>query len=80
MLGTLKLEYDRCIISLRESSGISAGEMYKLKISKVRSSKDRLVQSSRQFGGRDGIVSGMNKPLSGARPFKTASSNETCNS
>lgn len=30
-LGTLKVEYDLCIISLREGGGISASEMYRLK-------------------------------------------------
>src|SRR5271170_6603685 len=62
---------------LRESCGISAGEMYRHKISNARSSNDRFAQSFFQFGGREGIASGTNSPLSDARPFRTASSKET---
>jgi hypothetical protein len=62
---------------LRESYGISAGEMYRLKILNARSSNDRFAQSFFQFDGREGIASGTNSPLSDARPFRTASSKET---
>jgi hypothetical protein len=76
-LGTLKVEYDLCIMSLREGGGISAGEMYRLKTSNASPSKGRSAQSFCQFGGREGISSGMNNPLSGARPFRTTSSKES---
>ena len=68
-LGTLKVEYDLCIIFLREGGGISAGEMYRLKTSNASPSKGRLAQSFCQFGGRERISSGMNNLLSGRGPL-----------
>jgi hypothetical protein len=76
-LGTLKVEYDLCIMSLREGSGISAGEMYRLRTSNASLSKVRLARSSCQFGGREEISSGMNNPLSGVGSFRTTSSKES---
>jgi hypothetical protein len=76
-LGTLKVEYDLCIMSFREGGGISAGEMYRLKTSNASPWKGRLALSFCQFGGREGISSGMNNPLSGARSFRTTSSKES---
>src|SRR6266536_647116 len=61
----------------RELCGTSAGEMYRRRISNSRSSNDKFAQSFFQFGGREGIASGTNSPLSDARPFRTASSKET---
>lgn len=78
MSGILKVEYDRHMISLRAAGGISAGEMYKLKIWKASSSNDDRSQSCCQFGGKGGISSGMNSPLSGARSRRTVSSKESC--
>jgi hypothetical protein len=52
--------------------------MYRLKTWNASSSKGRLSQSFCQCGGRDGITSGMNNPLSGARPLRTTSSKESC--
>jgi len=71
-------EYDWRIIALRESCGISAGEMKRLKISNTRDWNGRLAQSFSQSDGREGMISGINSPLSGARPLKTASSKDTC--
>ena len=78
ILGIRKVEYEFRMISSRAAGGISAGEIYKLKTRNARSSKDRFSHSSCQFGGKDGISSGMNKPLSGASPLRTASSKENC--
>ena len=78
MLDTLKVEYDLCMVSLRAAGGISAGEMYRLKIWKASSSNDRLSQSLCQFGGKHGISSGMNNPLSDASPLRMTSSKESC--
>ena len=66
------------MISLRSAEGISAGEIYKEKIRKASSSNVNSSHSVCQFGGRDGITSGMNNPLSGARPLRTTSSKESC--
>ena len=67
-------------MSLRDGGGISAGEMNGLKILIASPSKGRLAQSFCQFGGREGISSGMNNPLSGARPLSTTSSKESYSS
>jgi hypothetical protein len=50
-LGTLKVEYDLCIRSLREGDGISAGEMYRLKTSNASPSKGRLARHSASLVG-----------------------------
>ncbi len=76
-LGTLKFEYDLCTMFLRAADGTSAVEMYKLKIWKASSSNDRLSQSFCQFSGKEGIASGINNPLSRARPLRRTSSKES---
>lgn len=76
-VGSLNVAYDRWMMSFSAFGGISVGEMYRLKIWKASSSKDRLSHSFCQCGGRDGIASGMNSPLSDARPLRTASSKES---
>jgi hypothetical protein len=48
--------------------------MNRLKISNAKDSKERSAQSLSQFDGKCGRISGTNSPLSGARPWKTASS------
>lgn len=61
---------------LRSPEGISEGEMYRERTSYARSWNERLAQAVDQSEGSDGIVSGMNRPLSLARPLSTAASKE----
>lgn len=64
-------------MSLGAADGTSEAEMYKVKIWKASSSNDRLSHSFCQFRGNEGIASGMNNPLSGARPLRRTSSMES---
>jgi hypothetical protein len=61
----------------RSAEGISEGEMKREKISKASSSKDRSFHLEAQLSGKEGISSGMNRPPSFARPFRTTSSKDS---
>lgn len=74
---TLKVEHDLCIMSF-SAGGISAGEIYRLKIWNARSSNDKLHHSFCQLFGKEGISSGINNPLSAARPLRMTYSKESC--
>jgi hypothetical protein len=50
--------------------------MYRERISKASSEKDRFFHFDSQSRGREGIFSGIKSPPSDARPFRTASSKE----
>lgn len=71
------MAYERLMISLRSSEGISLDEMYNDMIRKARSSKLRSRHSVSHPSGRDGISSGMNKPPSEASPLRTTSSKDS---
>ena len=63
--------------SFKSAGGISEGDMYRERISKARSEKDRFFHFDSQSRGKAGISSGMKSPPSAAKPFKTAASNES---
>lgn len=65
------------MMSFKSSEGISLVEMYSEKILKARSSKLRSRHSVSQPAGSSGTCSGMKRPPSEARPFRTTSSNES---
>ena len=65
------------MISLSAAGWISAGEIYKLNIRNASSSNDSFSQSRCQSNGNEGISSGMNSPLSDARPLSTTSSKDS---
>lgn len=68
------------MMSFRSSGGISLGEIYNERISNARSSKIKSRQSDSQELDRAGISSGMKRPPSAARPFRTTSSKDSCSS
>lgn len=63
--------------SFRSAGDISEGEMYRERISNASSEKDRFCHFDSQSRGSEGTSSGMKRPPSAARPFKTTSSNES---
>lgn len=66
------------MISFKSVGGISEGDMYRERSSKANSEKDKFFHFDSQSRGNEGISSGMKRPPSAARPFKTTSSNESC--
>lgn len=72
------MEYERVIMSLRSSGGISSGDMYSERIWNASSWKLRSRHSDSQLSGNLGISSGIKRPPSAARPLITTSSKENC--
>jgi hypothetical protein len=76
--GARKVEEFRLMISFKSVGGISEGYMYRERSSKANSEKDKFFHFDSQSRGNEEISSGMKRPPSAARPFKTTSLNESC--
>ncbi len=68
------------MISFRSAGGISEGEIYRERRLNARSTKESSRHALSQSAGSCGIFSGMKRPPSEARPFRTTSSNDSYSS
>lgn len=71
MSGCRNVWYDFCTSLRRSTSDISSREIYRERTATERSTNEYDFHCVFQFGGRDGMVSGMYKPPFGAKPVRT---------
>lgn len=69
--GCRNVEYDFATRFRNSAVEISSGEIYSERIATDSSTKEYELHSDFQFGGRDGMWSGMYSPPFGARPVRT---------